>query len=71
MEAIEATQRQEPGKRLLRENSQPLIPPDNPPKTEAKSEQEDENGPEVVSEVSQLKVLLVEGLSRKKPANVR
>lgn len=70
MEAIEATQR-EPGKRLSRENSQPLIPPDKPPKTEAKSEQEDENGPEVVSEVSQLKVLLVEGLSRKKPANVR
>jgi len=70
MEAIEAAQR-EPGRRLLRKISQALISSDQPPQTEAKSEQEDENGPKVVSEVSQLKVLLVEGLSGKKWVNVR
>jgi len=65
MEAIEISQR-EPGKRLSRKGSQPLIPPEQPPHVDAKSEEEDENGPKVASEFSQLKVLLVEGVSVRK-----
>jgi len=65
MESISATQR-ERGKRLSRQSSRPLIPADQPSHTEARPEEEDENGPKVMSEVGQLKVLLVEGLSKKK-----
>jgi len=71
MEAIETSQR-EPGKRLSRKSSQPLIPPERPPPVGAKSEEEeDENGPKAMSEVNQLKVLLVEGVPGQKTNNDR
>jgi hypothetical protein len=70
MEAIETSQR-EPVKRLSRKSSQPLIPPDRPPHVDGKSEEEDENGPKVTSEFSQLRILLVEGVYGRKTTNSR